>query len=273
MPTQVQDIDVLLTDTLSVVFLTLFVLVTVLRLYARIRLTESGFSLDDVFLCVASVRKLPGSVNSSESFEYSHTDSSKALGITFYANNLAPEFNWANTGKPIPASADGIMTFRYLAANTFNELIIHFIALSILTLYYRLSRPSTFFRHAVIFLPVLVIGLMIPLCIVTARICTPLRKLWHPKIPGQCGDPTITKLFKGYYIARTVVDSTIYILPIYHLWKLQMSQKKRIRLVGLFVLGGVSCLCGVAKMAVSFEAQKRKVVVNACKFISRVRKG
>lgn len=62
------------------------------------------------------------------------------------------------------------------------------------------------------------------------------------------------------------MDLVIYGLPIKDLWGLQMGKGKRVRLCALFLLGGVSCLCGLAKCVLSFEAGRKGKGAPACKW-------
>ena len=65
--------------------------------------------------------------------------------------------------------------------------------------------------------------------------CIPARKVWDQKVPGSCGKLEVI------YVAATVLhvftDLIVLILPMRHLYEIQISQSKKWGLYGIFFLG------------------------------------
>lgn len=52
----------------------------------------------------------------------------------------------------------------------------------------------------------------------------------------------------GFDCSRALTSVIIYVLPIHHIWKLEMQRKKKLQLVGMFSLGTISCGAGIARV-------------------------
>ena len=66
-------------------------------------------------------------------------------------------------------------------------------------------------------------------------ICRPFAKNWNPSLPGTCGDSVASFLADG--IINLIVDLAVITLPMPMIWRLQMSQQRKIALTIVFALG------------------------------------
>lgn len=69
----------------------------------------------------------------------------------------------------------------------------------------------------------------------TTFICIPVKMSFDPTVQGHCGNRNALWLIIG--ILNILTDLLVVILPIPVVWGLQIPQKKRIALVGIFSLG------------------------------------
>lgn len=142
-----------------------------------------------------------------------------------------------------------------------------FIALSILAMYHRISVPGTLFRKSVVWVALFVCAKSLALLLLTVFRCHPVTKLFEP--PRQ-GTSVKCMSNKSYYLSMAVVKMAttfwVYILPIPHLWTLQMSMQKRILLIALFALGSLSCIANIVRLGVTADWTIRYPDNAECKF-------
>jgi hypothetical protein len=69
--------------------------------------------------------------------------------------------------------------------------------------------------------------------------CMPVARAWNPTIPGRC--LYLRGIFIGNAVPNIVTDAAILMMPLYHVWKLQVRFIQRITLTFIFLLG---CLYG-----------------------------
>ncbi|KAF3006357.1 hypothetical protein E8E14_006166 [Neopestalotiopsis sp. 37M] len=83
--------------------------------------------------------------------------------------------------------------------------------------------------------------------------CIPIQAYFHPELypDAKC---VATKL--SYYLPSAVnvsVDVVIYVLPIFPLWKLQTSKRRRIELIAIFTAGGGAVLVSLLRFIVLYQ--------------------
>ena len=70
--------------------------------------------------------------------------------------------------------------------------------------------------------------------------CIPIRALWEPQIPARCINLDDVLVVCGSLNIGT--DVAILCSPMPELWKLKISTRRRIQLITMFLLGGLSVL-------------------------------
>ncbi|KAF2137048.1 uncharacterized protein K452DRAFT_216923, partial [Aplosporella prunicola CBS 121167] len=127
-----------------------------------------------------------------------------------------------------------------------------FIKLSFLFFFRRIWTSRTVGR--------LIIGVMVLVCfqitgtfIFYALQCIPIQAYFHPeRYPNaKCLSSLATLIFPS--TANVAVDVIIYILPIWPLWNLHASRKRRIALMSMFTFGGGAVLVSGLRFLVLFE--------------------
>ena len=73
--------------------------------------------------------------------------------------------------------------------------------------------------------------------IVPAAACRPREKIWTPQLPGTCLD--INKLYLASAIFNCISDIAMLGVPIYLIWRLQMSIRRKIGISVIFCSGGL----------------------------------
>lgn len=73
--------------------------------------------------------------------------------------------------------------------------------------------------------------------IVASFQCIPVRKTWEMWLPGKCIDTL--KFVIGTHSANLILDLIILVLPIAAVWRLHMATMSKIRVAGIFLLGGL----------------------------------
>ena len=143
-------------------------------------------------------------------------------------NRDSPDFDYAPHVTYLKIS--------FIAATLYFSVVTA-IKISILIMYRRIfSVPS--FRLQSRFLDAAVIVWWLAGTIATIVSCLPVERLWiGPSTGGYCFN------FNMYWMAmgaiELVIDSVILILPVRMILKLQLSQRNRILLIGIFLLGGL----------------------------------
>ena len=73
--------------------------------------------------------------------------------------------------------------------------------------------------------------------IVPIVLCRPRSKIWTPQLPGRCAD--ISKLYIASAVFNLVSDIAMLSVPIYLVWRLQMSVRRKIGISAIFCFGGL----------------------------------
>lgn len=109
---------------------------------------------------------------------------------------------------------------------------------SILVLYVRLFRTQTFKRVAfVVWLYTL--GWAISAFFSNVFQCTPVSFFWDKEQPGHCIPNALITIGMTNGVLSFVGDLIILCLPIPMILKLQIDKRRKIALVGMFMLGGL----------------------------------
>ncbi|KAI1330193.1 hypothetical protein F5Y16DRAFT_48952 [Xylariaceae sp. FL0255] len=76
--------------------------------------------------------------------------------------------------------------------------------------------------------------------------CTPRSKIWNPEEPGRCIDNRAALISSS--VINIVSDTTILILPLATIWKLQMSMKSKLQVGTVFAIGGLAITAGIVRL-------------------------
>ncbi|KAF2501667.1 hypothetical protein BU16DRAFT_441213, partial [Lophium mytilinum] len=76
--------------------------------------------------------------------------------------------------------------------------------------------------------------------------CIPLDKLWNPMESGSCIDQN--KMCGGGGIAHVILDFFILLLPLYPVWKLHTSVRRKLYVSTIFLLGLIATICSILRI-------------------------
>lgn len=122
--------------------------------------------------------------------------------------------------------------------------------LGILLMYNRIFSVSAAFRYQVITASLLVIGYWIGCTVATLTNCIPLQWSWINGLadPRYCFNYNIFWMAAG--AGEILLDAIILALPIRAVMRLQMSTRRKVTILSIFLLGGLyvspaSCLARI----------------------------
>ncbi|KAM0802187.1 hypothetical protein BDR22DRAFT_971639 [Usnea florida] len=81
--------------------------------------------------------------------------------------------------------------------------------------------------------------------------CTPRRKFWEPTISGHCFSQNQIGVTSG--AINVVSDLLILISPLPKIWRLQIPQDKKARIIAIFGFGLFACIASVLRLLYSSE--------------------
>ena len=88
-------------------------------------------------------------------------------------------------------------------------------------------------------------GFYICFIIVPAALCNPRSKIWTPAEPGQCLN--INKLYLASAIFNLVSDICMLSVPVYLVWQLKMSVRRKVGISAIFLTGLFACLASILR--------------------------
>ncbi|KAL2850230.1 hypothetical protein BJY01DRAFT_245540 [Aspergillus pseudoustus] len=97
----------------------------------------------------------------------------------------------------------------------------------------------------IIFLVVFAISGELPLILQ----CSPVRAAYDVNVKGDCLSPDTLFAIQMYQgVVMICVDIYLFVLPIPTTWKLQMSKQRKLSIIGLFGIGLLACIAGIARL-------------------------
>ena len=110
------------------------------------------------------------------------------------------------------------------------------VKLSILCLYRRIF-PTRKFKRITVAVGLMLMAHFFASVFVGIFICVPVEKVWNPTIPGRCNNFDIE--FLVVEIIEVLVDVVLLLLPIHMVSTLQLSNRNKVILSMIFLLGGM----------------------------------
>ncbi|KAG8169598.1 hypothetical protein KVR01_000343 [Diaporthe batatas] len=125
-------------------------------------------------------------------------------------------------------------------------VVLALIKVSIVTMYLRIFwayRP--FYIACYVVLTFILLSSSI-VTVLTILSCQPVQFFWDRDIGGSCLD--ITALAYANSGLAVLHDVTIIVLPIFMLWNLQMTRKKKVFIGVMFALGGIGLVATIVRL-------------------------
>ncbi|KAJ6114835.1 hypothetical protein N7486_000613 [Penicillium sp. IBT 16267x] len=176
-----------------------------------------------------------------------------ALALIFaYGNGIMSVIAVKNgIGKHVWAPGVNIATVTKLLwlYEFFYGSVVPAVKMSIVLLYYRIF-PVTWFRRVLYGISFLVLGWGIAIIVTAGFQCQPYDYFWKqytdPTAEGSCIDVYAFFLSNGSLSVFT--DFVILICPISMVWRLQMPMRRKLTVLGIFLLAGFACVAGVIRI-------------------------
>lgn len=121
-----------------------------------------------------------------------------------------------------------IMRFTYNTGLTL-------VKLSVLMLYARIFGTVRGYRIAFWIVGFVVVAWCIAMNFANLFGCVPIHKSWDISVPGHC--VSIKAHLFGGAILNILTDLALLLLPMPGLWRLQMSTRRKVGVVGVFISG------------------------------------
>lgn len=134
-----------------------------------------------------------------------------------------------------PANAIPLLQIYWVSQQLY-ALVQLAIQVSILALYARVF-PTRWFRRSIrIGIIIFFIQDAIYIALIIFR-CMPMQAIWDVRVTGRCVD--LNRIGLSGAIVHITEHFLILLLPLYELWKLKLSRRKKIQLLLVFTLGSL----------------------------------
>ncbi|RQM04668.1 hypothetical protein DH86_00004198, partial [Scytalidium sp. 3C] len=120
-----------------------------------------------------------------------------------------------------------------------NPPCLFFVKTSILLFYTRLFRTSRTFRYVAFGVWIYTLLWAIAAFFSNMLQCIPISYFWNKNQPGHCIPNALITIGLSNGILSFVGDIFILSMPVPMIWKLQIDKRRRIALIGIFLLGGL----------------------------------
>ncbi|EDU41586.1 hypothetical protein PtrSN002B_008574 [Pyrenophora tritici-repentis] len=212
----------------SIVFIAFIIPVVALRIYSRMKCGHRIFADDILILCAAAF--------------------TVGLAVMCIAatNYGLGEHIWLIPIGSVFETMKGCILYLFICQILY-AFAIAFTKLSIIASYLRLF-PDKMFRIWMYILSFSIVGLWFTGVFVTVFQCTPVRGAWDFTIPGRRCINYVTYLYASSAV-NVATDIILCLLPLPHLWKLQLPLRERVVLCVLLAGGVSACVVGSVRIA------------------------
>ncbi|KAI0102816.1 hypothetical protein GGR51DRAFT_280366 [Nemania sp. FL0031] len=140
----------------------------------------------------------------------------------------------------------------FFLAQIFWIIATGLVKLSILTFYLRVFGILNYIRFSAWILIILVASWMIGNTVAHGLQCIPVEKIWDSALPGHCLDTVLLYLIGS--IADVVFDFIILFLPVPAILRLQLPTSRKLSLLVIFALGGLTCILSLIRFLQAKQA-------------------
>ncbi|OAG08846.1 uncharacterized protein CC84DRAFT_592844 [Paraphaeosphaeria sporulosa] len=130
--------------------------------------------------------------------------------------------------------------------------VVCIVKMSFLWSLQKLRSPNKWIQRSLWAIQIInLIYMIISTCVALVP-CLPLRKKWHPEIPGHCmqGD----KYVLGNVTIVLVTDALVLLMPSWIIWDLQMPLRRKVMTISFLSFGVVLIAVGIARMIWLYNA-------------------
>lgn len=147
-----------------------------------------------------------------------------------------------------------LMKTLYTTLITYSTTITA-VRISVLLLYRRIFRTKPF-KLAVSAVGALTVAWWTAAVLVEIFQCRPVRAAWDmkAKLTGYCIN--FQAYWYGIAASNLILDCVTLALPLFMVWRLQMTARQKLLLSGVFLLGGLSCVACSMRLATLHTFEK-----------------
>lgn len=210
-------------------FLAISIILTGLRIFTRTRRVTAGLGWDDASIIIAVVFAIP---------LIAFTDKHVHYGLGRHIGCLS--------------LTDIILADKYQAIGEIPIMISTlFSRVSVCLFLLRIFAVNISWRWTLYIIIALTAGTNIACGTAIMLRCQPLAKEWNPAIPGRCWTPTNQVTVGQVQGAISVfLDLALSVLPIYCMWKIQMSWRRKAAICGIMSLGVFTACCALVRIII-----------------------
>ncbi|RDL32645.1 uncharacterized protein BP5553_09101 [Venustampulla echinocandica] len=171
-----------------------------------------------------------------------------SLGLSIIAC-IGTKYGWGSHIQDIPFQNFTLLLFLSWLTQVIFNACAALVKISILVFYLQLAEDSIIrgFRIVVFCAIGVITSFFIAYTFVTIFQCNPVQAYWDPfTMKTKCLDPSLGLLLHG--ILNSVFDFFVFFLPMPIVWKLQIIQRQRFELLGVFAIGFVACILGAIRI-------------------------
>ncbi|KAK3319879.1 hypothetical protein B0T19DRAFT_478915 [Cercophora scortea] len=212
---------------LMVVFSVLPIIAVALRFYAR-RLQPTKLAWDDWLI-------IPGLMFT--------VGLNLTVIIGVYVANLGGHKTAATSRDTIIASNKVSWAIELL-----NVPAIILVKSSIVMFYSRIFQAQGRVFLVVVWALLILIGLRISFFFAAIFKCVPIQNIWLVNTPGHNGCSEYILDYQVSAISNAVTDFLILIVPIPFVWRMRLPLRKRIGVIGIFLLGGFTVVAAILRV-------------------------
>lgn len=121
-------------------------------------------------------------------------------------------------------------------------------------MYYHIF-PTRFMKWGYVVLGVMTGAWWIAVIFVTIFQCTPVYRMWDTEVEGSCINANVFYISTNG-VPNIVMDGMILCLPMYEVYKLQVSRKFKVAIAGNFLLGAVVIAASIKKLVIMVNMYK-----------------
>ncbi|KAL8949239.1 MAG: hypothetical protein Q9222_004638 [Ikaeria aurantiellina] len=163
------------------------------------------------------------------------------------AFNFSAARNGAGRHHPIVPEAQQVALAKIIyGIEILYGLLLTAIKSSILMLYLRLFGVRKLFRLSIYVVQTIVICWCIAIVFVSIFQASPIRSLWHPELMNA-HHINFTAYLVGLAVPNVTVDFAILVLPVYIIWQLQLSKKRKAALSAIFAVAIFVCVVSIIR--------------------------
>ncbi|KAI9782772.1 MAG: hypothetical protein M1816_001724 [Peltula sp. TS41687] len=153
-------------------------------------------------------------------------------------------------GLGVHAIKAGISAVKLLLRMMYSYELLYALSIALIktsiVLLFRRLFPTPRFKRAANIMLIFNIVCYITFTFTVIFQCNPIHYAWENPLSEKCINQVAFFIFAG--VMGCVTDIAILIMPMFEIWKLQLSQRRKVALTIMFLLGGFVCVASIVRI-------------------------